>query len=56
MLSASFIVLLVGVIASSAFWQLLKFLFPGSDSEQKVVVNVFIRHSDAKLVLYEFFF
>jgi len=27
MLSALFIVLLVGVIASSAFWQLLTFLF-----------------------------
>jgi len=33
MLSALFIVLLVGVIAASAFWQLLTFLFQGSDSE-----------------------
>ena len=33
MLSALFIVLLVGVIAPSAFWQLLKFLFQSSDCE-----------------------
>jgi len=56
MLSALFIVLLVEVIASSACWQLLKFLFQGSDSEWKVVVNVFIRHLDTKLVLCQFFF
>jgi len=41
-------------MALCAFWQSPKFLF--QDSEQKVVVKVFTRHADAKLVLYELLF
>jgi len=35
-----------------ATWQLHKCLFQCSDRESKVVVKVFIAHTDAKLVLY----
>jgi len=40
-------------MAFCASWQLPKFLFQGRDSEKKVVVKVFIRHTDAKRILYE---
>jgi len=39
-----------------ASWQLPKFLFQGNDSQKNVVSKVFIRHTDAKVVLYELFF
>jgi len=51
-LSALFIVLLVRVMAFCASWQLLKFLFQGSDSKWKVVMKV-IHHTDEKLVICE---
>jgi len=41
-------------MALCASWQTPTFLF--QDSEEKVVVKVFIRHTDAKLVLYELLF
>jgi len=54
-LSALFIVILVGAMAVCATWHLPKFLFQGSD-KWKVVVKVFIHHTDVKLVLYELLF
>jgi len=39
-------------MAFCASWQLLKFLFQGSDSKWKVVMKV-IHHTDEKLVICE---
>ena len=54
-LSALFIVLLVGVMAFCASWQLPKFLFQGSDSEFKVMLKVLFVMQTRNLFFMKFF-
>jgi len=54
--SALFVVLLVGVMRFCASWQLPKFLFQGSDSESKVVVKVSFVVQMRNLFFMYFFF
>jgi len=54
-LSALFIVLLVGIIAFCASWQLPKFVLQGSDSDWKLVMKVLFIMQMRNLFFMKFF-